>query len=314
MAVTAAAATRLAALPAHSGWLTSVELVALGAIWGASFLFMRVAAPEFGPAPLVAIRIGLGALVLLPALWLVRSRLNRALWLRLAVIGALNSALPFALFAWAATQAPAAIGAITNSLTALFTALVAFALYGERICARRAAGLAGGFAGVVVLVGSKAAGADATLAVLAGVTAALLYGIAANLVRRHLADLPPVAVAAATLVCATLFSTPFALASWPAHPIGAGAWASAALLGVLCTGIAYALYFRLIQRIGAPRAVTVVYLVPLFGVFWAWLVLGEPVTPALLVAGALILGGVAISQTSSVRAAKRAPDAAPDAP
>ena len=277
-------------------WLTPLELTALGAIWGASFLFMRVAAPDFGPAPLVAVRLWLGALVLLPLLWHARRAFPPALWPRLALIGAINSAIPFTLFAWAAQRAPAGVGAITNSMAVLFVALIAFLFYGEKIGARRAVALVAGFAGVVVLASGKVAGADVGPAVAAGTVAAFLYGIGANLVKRHLAGLPTTAVAGATLLCAALLSTPFAIADWPTGPVPTRAWLSAATLGVLCTGIAFVMYYRLIARIGAPRAATSTYLVPLFGVAWAWWLLGEPLTWTMALAGVLILGGVVLSQ------------------
>lgn len=277
-------------------WLTPLELTALGAIWGASFLFMRVAAPDFGAAPLVAVRLWLGALVLLPLLWQARRAFPPALWPRLALIGAINAAIPFTLFAWAAQRAPAGVGAITNSMAVLFVALIAFLFYGEKIGARRAVALVAGFAGVVVLASGKVAGADVGPAVAAGTAAAFLYGIGANLVKRHLAGLPATAVAGATLLCAALLSTPFAIADWPDAPVPMRAWWSVAALGVLCTGIAFVMYYRLIARIGAPRAATTTYLVPLFGVGWAWWLLGEPLTWTMALAGVLILGGVVLSQ------------------
>jgi drug/metabolite transporter (DMT)-like permease len=280
-------------------WHTPLELGLLGAIWGASFLFMRIAAKDFGALPLVEIRLALGALVLMPFLWRSRAAFRPKLWPRLALVGAINSAVPFSLFAWAAQRAPAGIGAITNSMAVLFTALVAFLFYGERIGTRRAVALFAGFAGVVVLASGKTAGASVGQAVAAGTTAAFLYGIGANMVRRHLTGLPAGAVAAATLSCAALLTLPFAVATWPSHPIPMASWLSAAALGVVCTGTAYALYYRLIQRIGAARAVTVTYIVPLFGVTWAWLLLSEPLTLTMLIAGALILGSVALSQRQS---------------
>lgn len=285
--------------PAAAGardWLTPVELVVLGAIWGASFLFMRIAAADFGAFALVEIRLALGALVLLPFLWRARHRFTAAHWWRLALIGSINSAIPFVLFAWAAARAPAGIGAICNAMAVPFAALVAFMFYGVRIGRLAAVGLLSGFVGVVVLAGGKVAGASIGEAVVAGTLAALLYGIAANLIRRHLADLPAAPVAAATLLCASLLIAPFAIATWPATPVPAVSWLSAVLLGMLCTGFAFVLFYRLIHRVGAPRAVTVTYLVPLFGVGWAWVILGEPLTLRMAIAGALILGGVALSQ------------------
>ena len=277
-------------------WLTPFELLLLGAIWGASFMFMRVAAKDFGSFALVEIRLVLGALILLPFLWRDRALFTRSVWLRAAIIGAINSAVPFALFAWAAQRAPAGIGAISNATAAMFTALVAFALYGERIRPRQAIGLIVGFTGVVVLASGKVEGDSVWPAALAGTFAALLYGFGGNFLRRYLGTLPPAATAAATLTCASVLLSPLAIATWPQTPPPAISWLSAVALGVLCTGLAYLLYYRLIYRIGAPRASTVTYLIPLFGVMWAWMLLDEPITMAMAVACAMILGGVALGQ------------------
>jgi drug/metabolite transporter (DMT)-like permease len=116
------------------------------------------------------------------------------------------------------------------------------------------------------------------------------------MIRRQLVGLPAGSVAAATLLCAAVFVSPFAWVTWPESSIPALSWLCAILLGVMCTGFAFVVYYRLIHRIGAPRASTVTYLVPLFGVLWAWLALGEPLTVTMAAAGALILGGVALSQ------------------
>jgi drug/metabolite transporter (DMT)-like permease len=280
-------------------WLTPVELGLLGAIWGASFMFMRVAAKDFGSVPLVFVRLALGAAILLPFLWRERRAFSLALWPRLALIGAVNAAIPFVLFAWAAQRAPAGVGAITNSMAVLFVALIAFLFYGEKIGVKRAVALVVGFVGVIVLASGKVQGASVGLPVAAGTTAAFLYGVGANLVKRYLAGLPATAVAASTLSCAALLTAPFAIAHWPAHAIPAVSWAAAIALGVLCTGIAFVLYYRLIARIGAPRAATTTYLVPLFAVAWAWLLLDEPLTLNMAVAGVLILGSVVLSQSKA---------------
>ncbi|WP_147652849.1 DMT family transporter [Vulcaniibacterium gelatinicum] len=290
-------------LPRNSGraWLTPLELGLLGAVWGASFLFMRIAADDFGTIALVEVRLALGSLVLLPFLWRARVQFPARLWPKVALIGAINSAVPFMLFAWAAQRAPAGIGAIANAMTVLFTALVGFLFFGERIGTRRAVALLTGFAGVVVLASGKIAGFSIGWAVAAGATAAFLYGVGLHLVRRHLTGLPPAAVASAALGSTALLTLPFAILAWPERSIPAESWLSAAMLGVLCTGLAFVSYYRLIARIGPARASTVTYLVPVFGVAWAWLLLDEPVTPAMAVAGALILGSVALSQREGKR-------------
>jgi drug/metabolite transporter (DMT)-like permease len=277
-------------------WLTPLELVVLGATWGASFLFMRVAANDFGAIALVEVRLALGALVLFPFLWSARSRFPPKLWPKLALIGAINSALPFMLFAWGAQRAPAGIGAIANAMTVPFTALIAFLFFGERIGVWRSLALAIGFAGVVVLASDRTAGVNVTWATAAGTTASLLYGVGINLARRHLTGLPPAALASATLGCAALLTLPFAVAQRPRTSIPLESWASAATLGVLCTGLAFVAYYRLIARIGASRTSTVTYLIPLFGVVWAWLILGEAVTLSMAAAGAMILSSVALAQ------------------
>jgi drug/metabolite transporter (DMT)-like permease len=295
MAIDATAAP-LSTPSRSAGWITPVEITVLGAIWGASFLFMRIAASEFGPAALVELRLALGAIVLSPFLWRARAHFPLRAWPKLALIGAINSAVPFLLFAWGAERAPAGVGAICNAMTVLFTALVGATFFGERIGLARALTLATGFAGVVVLASGRIAGADIGPAVLAGATAALLYGIGIQLVRRHLTGLPATAVAPATLACAAVLLLPFGIAQWPTRMPSAQAWLSVALLGVMCTGIAFVMYYRLIARIGPSRASTVTYLVPLFGVAWAWWLLAEQPTARMAIAGALILGSVAMSQ------------------
>ena len=295
-------ATAAPAATAEAAWRTPVELTVLGAIWGGSFLFMRVAAADFGAFPLVEVRLALGAVVLLPLWWRARAQFTPGLWLRIAGIAAVNSVIPFALFAWGAERAPAGIGAITNAMTVMFTALVAFLFYGERIGQRRVIGLVAGFVGVIILASDKTAGASIWQAALAGTTASLMYGFGINLVRHHLSSYPPGAVAAANLASGAVLLAPLAVYNWPQHPIAAGSWISALLLGVLCTGIAFVFYYRLIARIGGPRTSTVTYLIPLFGVVWAWLLLGEPLTLTMALAGTLILGGVGLSQK---REAKR---------
>jgi drug/metabolite transporter (DMT)-like permease len=279
-------------------WRTPVELVALGAIWGGSFLFMRIATKDFGPLSLVATRLALGSLVLLPFLWRARKQLRLIHVPKLFGAGALSAAIPFSLFAWGAERAPAGIGAIANSTTVLFSSLVAFLAFNEKIGPRKAIALLAGFAGVVVLASGKTAGDNVTTAALAGATASLCYGIAGNLIKRYLSDLPPTAVAAGSLLGGAILMAPLGAATWPSTSIPLHSWASVIALGVICTGLAYAFYFRLIQRIGAPRASTATYLVPLFGVAWAWMFLDEPLTLTMAIAGVVILGSVIFSQKS----------------
>lgn len=283
-------------MPSTQSWLTPVELLVLGAIWGAAFMFMRVAAPEFGPFALVELRLALGALFLLPFLVRDRHHFTGAVWVRVTAVGAVNAAIPFALFAWAAERAPAGIGAICNSTTAMFAALVAVFFFGEKLQGRRMFGLVLGFVGVVVLASGKTEGENVFAAAVAGTIAAAFYGVGINLAKRYLPGLPPYAVAGANLLSASILCAPFAAFTWPDSPASPMAWGSVVGLGVLCTGTAFVMYYRLMYRIGAPRAATVAYLIPLFGVFWAWLLLDEAITVTMALACVLILVGVALSQ------------------
>jgi drug/metabolite transporter (DMT)-like permease len=214
----------------------------------------------------------------------------------MALIAALNSALPFLLFAWAAERAPAGVGAIANGMTALCAALMGFLFFHEKLTPRQSSSLVTGFAGIIVLASGRMAGMSVGLASIAGALASLMYGLGVHMARRHLQGLPPAALASMTLGTAALMALPFAVATWPAHTIPLKSWASAGALGALCTGIAFAMFYQLIEKIGANRASIVTYLVPPFGVTWGWLFLGEPVTATMIIACAMILGSVALSQ------------------
>jgi drug/metabolite transporter (DMT)-like permease len=274
------------------------DLVALAALWGASFLFMRVAVPEFGPLPLMAVRCAIGAAFLVPLLaWRGEPRTLLAEAPRLAAVGVLNSALPFALFAYATLTLTAGYTSLLNATAPLWGAVVAAAWLGERPGRARLAGLAIGFAGVLLLVRGRvsfAAGGDGP-AIAAALAATLCYGIAASYTRRRLSHVDPLANATGSQVFAALALALPAAATWPASAPGARAWAAAIALGVACTGLAYVLYFRLIARTGPARAMTVTFLVPLFGIAWGAVFLGEPVTPAMLAGGAVILLGTALA-------------------
>lgn len=280
----------------------AADLLLLGAIWGASFLFMRVAAPDFGPWPLVFVRVAGAAAVLLPLLaWRGQWPALRAHWRVIALVGLLNSALPFALFVVAALAINAGLSAILNATTPMWAALVAWLWLNDRPPLQRALGLALGFAGVLALAADKASlqsgahGVSPAVAVAACLGAAMLYGLAANVARRHLAGVPSLAVAAGSQCAAAAVVAMPALWAWPATPPSAASWAAAALLSVLCTGVAYVLYFRLLARLGAAGAASVTFLVPLFAVAWGALFLGEMPTPAMLACGALILLGTGLA-------------------
>ncbi|HUK14719.1 MAG TPA: DMT family transporter [Thermoanaerobaculaceae bacterium] len=276
----------------------AVALVALAALWGASFLFMRVAAPRFGPVPLIELRVALAALALLPVLLAGgRLRAARANALPILVVGAINSALPFSLLAFATLSLTAGFASVLNATAPMFGALVAWLWLGDRLSAWRVAGLAVGFGGVLMLVwgktGFKPGGSG--LAVVAALVATLLYGVAANYTKRRLTGVDPLATAAGSQVGAAVVLAPVAAWAWPRSAPPASAWAAVAALALACTAVAYILYFRLIANVGPAKAIAVTFLIPVFGILWGAVVLGEAVTPRMVGACAIILAGTALT-------------------
>ena len=274
------------------------DLLMLGAIWGASFLFMRVAAPEFGPIPLIAARVAIAAVFLLSVL-ARRGGMNRLYRSAapLIVLGTMNAAVPFSLFAYAVLSVTAGFAAVLNSTAPLFGALVAFIWLRERLAPIRVVGLVIGFAGVLVLVWRRLAfaGDGGGLAVLAGLGAAVLYGISANYMKRRLGDVDPLVTATGSMIVATVLLLPAAVAWWPVSNPGTVSWVSVILLGVVCTGVALIPYYRLISRVGPSKTLTVTYLIPVFGVMWGRFLLDEPITSNVVIGCSVILLGTALA-------------------
>ncbi|MEO6280835.1 DMT family transporter [Roseateles sp.] len=277
------------------------ELVLLAALWGASFLFMRVGAPEFGPIALAAVRVGLASAMLIPLL-ASRGQMAelRTHWRGLLIVGALNSAIPFALFSFAALSITAGLSSIVNATTPLWTAVVAFVWLRQGLTKLRVLGLVIGFAGVAFLAWDKASfkpGADHSglLAVVACLGATLCYGLAANATKCFLNGASPLAVATGSQFAAALMLALPAAWLWPASPPGARAWGAVLALAALCTALAYVLYFRLMSRVGPTNAVSVTFLIPLFAILWGALFLGEVVTAQMVSGGAIVLVGIALA-------------------
>ena len=282
------------------GWLA--DFLVLAAIWGASFLFMRLAAVELGALPTAALRVAIASLFLLPLLvakghWPAL----RAHWKPVLFVGALNSGLPFALYAFAVMHITTGFSSILNATVPLFGALVAWVWLGDKPGLSRTVGLAIGFGGVVLLAGGQASfkpnasGIAPAWAVLACLAATTCYALSASFTKKHIPSLPPLVTATGSQIGATLALAVPALWFHPDHLPSASAWGALVALGVLCTGIAYILYFRLIDRAGPARALTVTFLIPVFAIAYGVLLLGEEVTSWMLVCGAVILAGTALS-------------------
>jgi drug/metabolite transporter (DMT)-like permease len=278
------------------------ELLLLAAIWGASFLFMRLGAVDFGPAALVFLRTAGAALLLLPLVrWRGDGAALRRHWRPIAVVGLVNSALPFACFMVAALVLNAGLSSIFNATAPLWAAAIAWGWLGERPTRLRAAGLGLGFAGVLGLGLHSASlkagdqGISPALGVAACVVGTLFYGFAVNYTKRALKDVPPMAVAAGSQLTAALASLVPALLTWPATAPPPSAWLGCAVLAFVCTGLAYLLYFRLIAHAGPSNAIAVTYLIPVFGVLWGWLFLHETLSAATFAGCAVILLGTALA-------------------
>ena len=274
------------------------ELLALAALWGASFLFLRVAVPAFGPMALAFLRVAGAALVLVPLLALRGDLATvRRHWGTIAVVGFFNSALPFLCFAYAALTINAGVSAIFNSATPLFAAIVAWLWLGDRMTPLRVVGLAIGFAGVLWIGSDKAdfGPGGSAVAIGACLLATMSYGVAPSLTKRRLSGASPLAVAAGSQVAAALFLAVPAALAWPAQAPSASAWLMVALLAFFGTGLAYLLYFRLIANAGPANAVAVTYLIPIFAVVWGGMFLGEQLTLPLVAGCAVIFIGTALA-------------------
>jgi drug/metabolite transporter (DMT)-like permease len=287
-----------------------LELLFLAAIWGASFLFLRVASPAIGALGVAALRVAGGALLLMP---LVLLRGEGAVLRRHVpqLVGAalLSSVLPFIGLGQASRSLPAGLLSILNATTPMWGALVGWLWAGERMSPLRALGLAIGFAGVALLAAdnSQMQSAGAYGAALLAVGSTLMYAFAVHYNKQYLANLSPQAISAGTLaLAATLLVLPALwLGPQPAHatPGQGAAWSDVPMpalhallaLTVFCTGLAYLIFYRLIDRIGASRALTVTFLIPVFGMLWGALFLHEQVTTAMLMSAAIVLMGTWLS-------------------
>jgi drug/metabolite transporter (DMT)-like permease len=275
-----------------------VDLVVLGFLWGASFLFMRIAGPEFGAFALVEVRVAIAAVVLLPMLY-ARGQVGelRDNWATLGILGVHNTAMPFLLLTWATLFLSAGIAGILNATAPIFAAIIAWAWLGEKLTISRTAGLLVGTVGVWLLVRDKvgASMGDTTLAVIAALGGSFLYGVGGNFTRRYASRIKPLAIAAGSQVGAALVLLPVAVVTWPDTPISTTAWAAAITMGLFSTALAYILYFRLIAHTGPTNAITVTYLIPLFAMLLGALVIDEPITSSMVAGCAVILLGTALA-------------------
>jgi len=284
--------------------LLLLEFLALGALWGASFLFMRLGAAEFGPVATAGLRVGLAATVLLPlffwpGVWRdFKTRAGAILW-----VGVLNSAIPFALFSYAVLHISTGLTSILNATVPMTGALVAWAWLRDRPGASRLLGLLIGFAGVAMLVIGKsglggwftASSAQSLLAMGACLLATVFYGISASYTKRFLGGVHPLSIAIGSQLGAGLALALPTAAFWPAQAPGVHAWLAVMGVAVLCTALAYMLFFHIIAQAGPSKALAVTFLLPVFALVYGVVFLDEQVTTWMLGWGLVILMGTGLS-------------------
>lgn len=292
------------------GVASFLRLGILAAIWGGSFLFMRIAAPVLGPGALVFLRVGFAAVFLLVVARLLGKSLKaREHWRHYLMLGLFNSALPFFLFAFAARTLSASMLSILNATAPIWGALIGALWSRQALPAKTWLGLGLGVLGVSLLVGFDRITflPGAGVAILAAVLAAGCYGIATTYAKTARA-LDAFANAHGSMWAATLLIAPVAWLSPASAMPGPGIWLSVLALGVLCSGVAYLLYFRLVADVGATSTLTVTFLIPLFGILWGWLFLGETVGWNTVLGSSTIIAGTVLVTGFNPRALLRRVD------
>ncbi|MEO7391340.1 MAG: EamA family transporter [Ramlibacter sp.] len=274
-----------------------LQLVFLSALWGGSFPLIRIASPAFGPLGLAGLRCALAALVLAVLMRLLRQHWpERAAWRRLTVLSVLTVIAPFVLFNWAGLVLPAGYSAVLNATTPLFGILFAALMGEERLTRRRLAGCAIGFAGVALLVrlGPVAVDGRVVLAAMACTLASASYGLGSILMKRATMAHHPLPASAAVHVSATLLMVLPTAATAPQMQPTAGAIMAVAVLGMVTSGFMYWVSMRLMREIPASAATSSAFMIPLFGVTWGGLFLGETVTAGMLPGCLLVLAATAL--------------------
>ena len=286
----------------HLHWREWVpDFVLLAVLWGSSFLFMREGAHEFGPLPTSWVRVTLAALILSPVLvWRREVPVLVAHWREAMSAGLLNAGIPFACYAYALMHINTGLTSILNATTPLFGALIAWFWLGDKLNAARALGLALGFTGVVLLASDVPGGISfreggSGLAVAACLVATFCYGISGSFTKRYLQNVPSLVTTTGSLWGASLGLGIPALLTWPDTAPTLHAWAALGIAGLLCTALAYVLFFRLMTRTGPARAMTVTYLIPVFANLLGVIFLDEVVTHWMMGCAVVIVVGTALA-------------------
>lgn len=283
-----------------------LALFGLAAVWGASFLFIRISSPVLGPFLTIQGRVTIAALVLLLYMVAFKQSLQWKLyWKQYLIIGALNAAIPFTLIATAAIYLDASMSAILNSLTPVFTALIVWGWMNEKVSVRKLGGIFLGMIGVGILVGWSQVvyTQEVIMAVVLSILSTVSYGFAGVYAKTAFRGVPPLALATGQQMGASILLLPFTVFNLPQsiENITPVVVVSVIGLALFCTAIAYLLYFFLIDRVGPTKTLHVTLLIPLFGVIWAVVFLGEVITGGTVLGMLAILASVAVISEMRVR-------------
>ena len=268
-----------------------LQLLCLSALWGSSFMLLRIASPMLGPNVLSALRIGLATITLALIMRAMRYRWLWSHWRELAVLGALSVAAPFFLFSWAALHLPAGYSALLNSTAVMFGTFAAAWLKEDTLTLRKVLGCLCGFAGVafIVRLGPVAPTPDVITAVLACILASAAFGTSTPLMKRAISRMQPLQIAAGLHAFAFIYLLPGAAYTLPQARFTPGAMAAVAVMGVVTSGLAYWAHLRIMVHVTPVAAMSPVFLIPIFGVAWGHIFLGEPLSPSIYAGGALVL-------------------------
>jgi drug/metabolite transporter (DMT)-like permease len=285
------------------GWIL---FLAMGVIWGIPYLLIKVAVAEFSPAALVLARTVLGAALLMP-IAAMNGQLRPLIpfWRPLLAYTVIEICLPWLLLGYAEQQLSSSLTGLLVAAVPLVGAVLVWATGGERLDSRRVVGLLVGFTGVVALVGFDVDVSDIE-SVVAIVGVAFCYALGPLILSRYLSALPGLGVVAASLAITAVIYLPFGGSQWPAGPVSTQAWLAVAALAVVCTAIAFLVFFQLVAEVGPARATVITYVNPAVALALGVLVLNEEITVATVVGFALILAGSVLA-TARNRGAPAAP-------
>lgn len=272
------------------------QLVALSALWGASFLFIRIASPQLGPAVLAGLRIGLATLTLALIMRTLKHRWPWTHWRELLWISLSAIAVPFMLFAWAGLHVPSSYSALINTSYVMFGCLFAAWMKVDTLSVRKVAGCWVGMLGIgmIVRLGPIDLSPTALLACLAALIASVCYGIAVPLTKRALAHIEPLPIAAMTHAWSLVLLAPWAVYDAPKAQWSTQALLATAVMGIVTSGMAFWLHLRVMRHISSTAAMTPAFMIPMFGVLWGHLFLGEPLSGGMLAGALLALVAIAL--------------------